>query len=334
MQMEFTELDMKRMLRKMLFIRKFEERLVDEIRAGNIRGMVHLSVGQEAVAVGVCEVIRPDDYLVTTHRGHGHVLAKGGHPGKLMAELFGRSRGYCKGKGGSMHAADFAAGVIACDGIVGGGVSIATGTALASKIRGQRRVTVCFFGDGASNQGSFHESLNLASIWKLPVVYVCENNLYGASTPASEVVSVKDIAVRAGGYDIPGRVVDGNDVLAVATAATEAVSRAREGHGPTLLECKTYRWRSHMESIVPAADPYRSESEVQAWMRRCPIRRLQEKLISEGKLDTPELEQSVQEVLAEVKQAVSYALESDYPSVEEALTDVFSIASSDVRKED
>lgn len=307
----------------MLLIRLFEERLVTEVQAGNIPGMLHLAVGQEAAAAGVCAALKPEDYVVTTHRGHGHVLARGAEPWRVMAEIFGRSGGTCGGRGGSMHVADFSVGVICADAIVGGCLPIATGAALGAKMRGEGRVTACFFGDGASNQGPFHESLNLASLWALPIVYVCENNLYGASSPARETLSVQDVAVRAAGYGIAGEVVDGNDVMAVAEAAARAVEKARSGQGPTLLECKTYRFRSHMEGRTPASDPYRPEAEVAAWRERCPIDLLQGRLLAQGAVSRQELEQMRAQVATEVEEAARKALESDYPSPADALLHVY-----------
>src|SRR5260370_14975182 len=229
------------MYRKMHRIRYFEQKIKELITSAEIPGFVHVSIGEEATAVGACAALRSTDRITSTHRGHGHLIAKGGDVARMMAEIYGKRTGYCKGKGGSMHIVDFSLGILGANGIVGGGIPIATGSALAAKLKGNDDATACFFGDGASNEGTFHESLNLASIWKLPVVYVCENNGFGEFTPTSAVTSVKDIAVRAAGYDIPGHVVDGNNVLEVYRYTSEAVARARRGDGPTLLECKTYR---------------------------------------------------------------------------------------------
>ena len=217
---------------------------MDEFHAGNIPGGVHAYIGQEAVAVGVCAALRRDDKITSTHRGHGHTIAKGADMKRMMAELFGRSTGYCHGKGGSMHIADFSVGMLGANGIVGGGLPIATGAALAAKLEGSDRVAVAFFGDGASNEGAFHGSLNLASIWKLPAIYVCENNRWASGVPSTYALSVPDVAARAVAYDIPGVTVEGTDVLAVYEVAAQAVQHARSGGGPTLMECKTYRWRS------------------------------------------------------------------------------------------
>src|ERR671922_649805 len=215
------------MYRQMVMIRRFDQRAVDEFHAGNIPGGVHAYIGQEAVAVGVCAALRRDDKIASTHRGHGHTIAKGADIKRMMAELFGRSTGYCKGKGGSMHIADFSIGILGANGIVGAGLPIATGAGLAAKLRGSGEVAACFFGDGASNEGTFHESLNIGSSWKLPVIYVCENNLYGEFTAGKDVTSVKDIADRARGHDMPGIIVNGNDVVEVYETTLQAVERAR-----------------------------------------------------------------------------------------------------------
>ncbi len=251
--------------RTMLTIRKFEMLAGELFAAGKIPGFIHLSIGQEGSSTGVCSVLRPDDYLTTTHRGHGHVIAKGGDLKRMVAELMGRKTGYCKGKGGSMHIADFSLGILGANGVVAGGFPIIVGAGLSIKLRRTDQVAVCFFGDGASNRGPFHEALNMASIWKLPILFVCENNCYASTTKTSYACSVIDIAARAKGYGIPGVSVDGNDVLAVRSAATEAVARARKGEGPTLLENKTYRRRGHFEG-----DPqrYRDPAEVAEWERK------------------------------------------------------------------
>ena len=248
-------------------IRRFEQEAVKLFHNKELPGWLHSYIGEEAVAVGVCASLNRDDYITSTHRGHGHCIAKGADLKRMMAELYGKETGYCKGKGGSMHIADFSIGILGANGIVGGGIPIATGTALASQYLEDGRVTVCFFGDGASNQGGFHESLNLASLWKLPVVYVCENNLYAETTPQADHQPIRDIADRAKSYNMPGVIVDGNDVFAVYEKANKAVERARAGRGPTLIECKTYRYRGHWEG-----DPevYRTKEEVKEWKKRSP----------------------------------------------------------------
>src|SRR5262245_29905962 len=258
------------MYRQMATIRAFDNRAVEEFHAGNIPGVVHAYLGQEAIAVGVCTALRRDDKIVSTHRGHGHTIAKGADLKFMMAELFGRSNGYCHGKGGSMHIADFSVGMLGANGIVGAGMPIATGAALAARLAHSDGVAVAFFGDGASNEGSFHGSLNLASIWKLPAIYVCENNRWASGVPASYALSVPDVAARAVAYDIPGVTVDGTDVLAVYEVAAQAVQRARTGEGPTLMECKTYRWRSHNEQRGNPPDP-RPQEEIALGPQHDPI---------------------------------------------------------------
>src|ERR671937_3144098 len=236
-----------RLYRTMQTIRTFEKRVAREFRSGEIPGFVHMYVGEEAIAAGVCACLNDDDYVTSTHRGHGHCIAKGCDLDRMMAEIYGRETGLCKGRGGSMHIADFGRGMLGANAIVGGGIALATGAALAARVRGSDQVAVAFFGDGAVNQGVFHESLNLAAIWKLPVLYVCENNGFAESTPAAYATSVPDVAVRAGAYGIAQAIVDTCDVLAVYEAAREAVERARGGGGATLLEMKTYRFHGHFE---------------------------------------------------------------------------------------
>lgn len=307
----------------MVKIRLFEEKVVEVYAKGLMPGLAHLYIGEEAVAAGACAATAPDDYITSTHRGHGHCIAKGGDLKKMMAEIFGKATGYCKGKGGSMHIADPDIGILGANGVVGGGIPVATGAGLSIKMRKTRQVVLCFFGDGASNQGSFHESLNLASVWKLPVIYICENNQYGISVSQKRHQAITDVADRAAAYAMPGVVVDGNDVLAVYSTVSEAVARAREGEGPSLLECKTYRWRGHHEGDPKQGITYRPWEEVEEWMRRCPIRRLEEAMIRQG-LITPEQCEAVKaEVAREVEEAVEFAAQSPYPAVEEALSDVY-----------
>jgi pyruvate dehydrogenase E1 component alpha subunit len=310
----------------MLTIRRFEEKLKDLFLAGQIPGFVHSYMGEEAVAVGTCSALRDDDYITSTHRGHGHLIAKGADLKRMMAELFGRKTGYNKGKGGSMHIADFSIGILGANGIVGAGLPIATGAGLAAKLRGTDQVTACFFGDGASNQGTFHESINLASVWKLPVIYMCENNMYGEMTPASEVVSVKDVADRSAAYAIPGVVVDGQDVMAVYEAVQEAVKRAREGAGPTLIECKTYRYEGHAvgEEAFLRGQTYRSQEEIEEWRtERDPITNYEAKLLEMGVLTKEEMAKIEDEIKAQLEEAVAYAKESPLPKPEEALEDLY-----------
>ncbi|MCX7591767.1 MAG: thiamine pyrophosphate-dependent dehydrogenase E1 component subunit alpha, partial [Kiritimatiellae bacterium] len=252
----------------MLIIRYFEEQVETLFAKGLIKGTAHPATGQEAVAVGVCSVLRRTDYVTSTHRGHGHFIAKGGDPARIMAELFGKATGYSGGRGGSQLMADYSLGFLGANGITGGSIPFATGIALASKLRHTDRVTVCFFGDGASNQGTFHESLNMAGLWRLPIVYICENNMYAMSTPVHQAMAIRDIATRAASYGFSGEVVDGNNFFAVREATRRACLRARRGGGPTLLECKTYRLSGHSRG-----DPglYRSPNEVKEAWRNDPI---------------------------------------------------------------
>ncbi len=319
------ELDQRRLIsmyQRMYTIRVFDQTAVDEFHAGTIPGAVHSYVGQEAVAVGVCFALRQDDMIVSTHRGHGHTIAKGADIRRMMAELLGKTAGYCKGKGGSMHIADFSIGMLGANGIVGAGLPIATGAALAAQMEGSDRVSVAFFGDGASNEGAFHEALNLASVWKLPVIFVCENNLWASSVSSTETVSVQDISDRAASYDIPGVTVDGNDVLSVHEAACAAVERARLGLGPTLLECKTYRWHVHNAQRGPVADP-RPPEEIEAWKRRDPIAAFGAYLLETGSTDGEVLEHLHLQVHERVAHALSWAKVSPSPQPEDALQDVF-----------
>lgn len=307
-------------LRTMLLIRRFEDRGEELYKAGLIGGGSHSSAGEEASAVGICAALAPNDWLVTTYRGAGHCIAKGLEPSRIMAEIFGKSTGCCHGMGGAMHLSDWSLGILPTSAIVGGGIPIATGAALSAKMFGTGQVAVCFFGDGASNQGVFHESLNLAAIWKLPVIFVVENNLYAISMPVQNAIPIKDIARRADGYDMPGVVVDGNDVDAVYAAASEAVARARAGQGPTLLELKTYRHRGHH-----IADPvmYRTQDELADYMTRDPILRLRDRLIAEGALTQEAYAQMQQEVAAEIEQVVEFAQSSPRPAESELMNNVY-----------
>jgi len=310
------------MLRQMQTIRRFEEHASAGFIAGDIHGVVHCYIGEEAVAVGVCEALTREDKIISTHRGHGHCIAKGADLNRMMAELYGRETGYCKGKGGSMHIADFDIGMLGANGIVAGGISIITGAGLAAQMDGNGAVAVCFFGDGASNAGPFHESINIAAGWKLPVVYVCENNLWAVNVRAQDSLAVNDVAARAAGYGIPGKVVDGNDVLAVHTAALEAVAHARAGHGPTLIECKTYRHRAHTEKVGQLDK--RPKEEVEAWMAKDPIDRMIAHLRGQqGQLNEAEWAAMDTEVMDKVQAAVAFAKASPVPSVETVADDIF-----------
>ena len=309
------------MLRAMQTIRRFEERASDDFQAGQIYGVVHCYIGQEAVAVGICANLNRDDQIISTHRGHGHCIAKGADLKRMMAELYGKRTGYCKGKGGSMHIADFSIGMLGANGIVAGGIPIITGAGLAAQLEGKGRVAVSFFGDGASSAGPFHESVNIAALWKLPMLYVCENNLYGVNTPAAQAVSAKDVAERAAAYGIPGVVVDGNDVLAVYEVAEAAVQRAHAGQGPTLIECKTYRWRNHTE--IKGIPDTRPQEELDEWKHKDPIARLVNSLKDQGVLTEDAWQKMDADILQEIEAAVTFAQQSPFPDIDTAVEDVF-----------
>ena len=308
------------MYRKMLEIRLFEEKVFDLYGQNLVPGTIHLYAGEEAVAVGVCSNLNVDDYITSTHRGHGHCIAKGADLRRTMAEILGKKTGYCKGKGGSMHIADFAVGMLGATAVVGAGLPIAVGAGLSAKLRKTSQVVACFFGEGASNQGTFHESINMASVWALPVVFVCENNLYAMGTRQSRIMSIQNVADRAAAYGIPGVIVDGNDVLMVYEAARTAVERARAGKGPTLIECKTYRHKGH--SRVDSAK-YRPKEEVEEWLGKDPIKRFRQAMLGNGTLTQTELEHVETEVADEVADAVKFALNSPYPEGKEALENVY-----------
>jgi len=296
--------------RTMLTIRLFEQRVSREFRTGEIPGFVHVYVGEEAVAAGVCAALEPDDYVTSTHRGHGHCIAKGCDLGAMMAEIYGREDGLCKGRGGSMHIADFSRGMLGANAIVGGGIALATGAALAASVRGSGQVAVAFFGDGAANQGVLHESLNLAAIWKLPVLYVCENNGFAESTPAAYSTSVADVASRAAGYGIPGVIVDGTDAIAVHATAAAAVERARAGDGPTLLEVKTHRFMGHFEGDP---DRYRDDAERAALLESDALMRLREQLLAAGEATEAELDSERAATEEALDAAVAFARASPVP---------------------
>jgi len=308
------------MYRIMVRIRTFEERVHKEFAAGNIPGFVHLYSGEEAIAAGACANLKTDDHITSTHRGHGHLIAKGGKTDQMMAELYGKKTGYNKGKGGSMHIADMDLGILGANGIVGAGIPIAGGAALSAKMRGTDQVAVCFLGDGATNTTRFHEGVNLASIWNLPVVYVIENNQYAESTSIGYACKVRDLADRAVAYAIPGITVDGNDVLAVYEAVGEAVARARKGDGPTLVECKTWRHRGHYEGD---AQTYKTEEEIEDWMKKDPIPRFRKQLIEMGVFKEQDADGIDQAINEEIDKAVKFAEESPFPAPEETLEDVF-----------
>jgi pyruvate dehydrogenase E1 component alpha subunit len=311
------------MYRNMLRIRRFEERLAEESARGNIPGLLHLYVGEEAVAVGACSALRKEDYITSTHRGHGHCIAKGGDLRKMMAELFAKETGYCKGRGGSMHIAAPEIGIVGCSAIAGAGIPIAAGVGLSSKLRGTDQVCVSFFGDGASNTGAFHEGMNLASLWELPVVYVLENNLYAISTPVARSSKLKNISERAAAYGMRSAVADGMDVLSVYETVSEAVERARKGQGPTLVECKTYRFRGHHEGDPKKGETYRTREEMDEWEKRDPITRLGDRMIKDRKATQAELDAINQETMKEIEDAVAFAKESPSPKPEDVTSYLF-----------
>lgn len=299
-------------LRQMHLIRQFEEGAEQSYMRGLVHGTMHLSIGQEASATGICSVLEPDDVITSTHRGHGHCIAKGADPKFMFAEFFGKDTGYCRGRGGSMHIADVASGNLGANGIVGGGLPIAVGAALAIKQEKRPNVAVCFFGDGANNEGAFHESLNMAAIWKLPVVFVCENNQYGMSTSVERSTAVKRVAQRALAYDMPGVTVDGNDFMAVAEAAAEAVDRARRGEGPSLIECLTYRHRGHSKSD---RNRYRTKEEIEAWIKLDPIGRFEQTLLGYGLIQESQIEEIKASVAHEIAAGIEFAKNSPAPDV-------------------
>lgn len=310
-------------LRTILKIRRFEEKTIQMYQVAKIWGYLHPYVGEEAIAVGACAAIDKSDYIISTHRGHGHSIAKGADLNRMMAELLGKATGYCKGRGGSMHIADTELGMLGANGIVGGGIPISVGAGFSCKMEAKGRVTVCFFSDGASNNGVFHEALNMAAIFKLPVIYVCENNMYAISMSSCDSIACKDIANRAAAYDIPGKIVDGSDPEAIYNVVIKAVELARQGKGPSLIEAKTYRFGGHHPN-----DPaeYRDKQEAEFHKReKDPVinykkRLLEEKVISQAEIDAME-----KEIISAVEDSVKFAEESPEPSLEKFLDEVRSI---------
>ncbi len=309
---------------KMLTIRRFEEAVLEIYTQGLMRGLAHLYIGQEASAVGICSALNDDDYLTSTHRGHGHLIAKGGKVDRMMAEMMGKVDGYNRGKGGTMHIADMSLGILGANGIVGGGMGMATGAALSGKMRNSGQVAVCFFGDGAINQGAFLESANLASVWSLPVLFVCENNHYGEYTAASDVTAVREhVAERAAGFDMPAVVVDGNDAVAVHQTAMEMVKRARAGEGPCLIENKTYRYRGHHVGDGDPEKTYRTQEETDTWLARDPIPRFARRMMKAGMVDETELDTIDATITGLVEDAVEFAKKSPYPVADEVTDHVY-----------
>jgi len=308
------------MLRKMHAIRFFEQTVDDLFARGLVHGTMHLSIGQEASAVGSIYALRDDDYILSTHRGHGHCIAKGADINLMMAEFLGKETGCCHGRGGSMHIADMEGRNLGANGVVGGGIPLAVGVGLALKMQRRDEIVMGFFGDGAANQGSFHEALNMAAIWCLPLVYVCENNQYGMSMSTTRALRIDRIAQRAASYGMPGVTVDGNDVVEVYEAAAEAVERARAGEGPTLLECVTYRWKGHSKSDQ---ELYRTKEEVQEWKEKDPIPRFRDLLVAGGVISSEEatlIEEAARSIIAE---AVEFAQASPEPAVDTILEGVY-----------
>jgi TPP-dependent pyruvate/acetoin dehydrogenase alpha subunit len=315
-----TSLDIREALRLMLTIRHFDERALALYRAGEMRGTTHPYIGMEAVGVGVTLALRPDDYVTSTHRGHGHTIAKGGEPRKMMAELLGRATGYSGGKGGSMHIADMDKHMLGANGIVGGGMGLATGAALTALLQKTGSVAICFFGDGALEQGILHETTNLAAIWKLPVVFVCENNQYAMSARSDWSIAGGDPAKRAAGYGIPGVTVDGMDLFAVNAQASEFVERARRGDGPSYLVATTYRFHGHH-----AGDPlnYREKEEVERWRLQDPIEQAKKAAVDGGVMSSAEIEELERRIEALIDEAVEFAKNSPDPAVDQLMTDIY-----------
>ena len=312
---------MLKLYKTMVTIRNFEELGIYEMGQRNLSGSVHSSAGQEAVPTGVCAHLNDTDYIASTHRGHGHCIAKGVDPKLMMAELFGRTTGTNKGKGGSMHIADMSKGMLGTNGVVAASVPLAVGAALTSSIRGTGQVAVAFFGDGGANQGVLHESMNLASVWKLPVIFVCENNLYAESTPVEYALSIENMADRGAAYNMPGTVVDGMDVFAVYDAAGQAVERARSGQGPSLLECKTYRYYGHTVFDNPRS--YRTEEEEAHWRSRDPLILFRTKVLEEGTFKKDDLDEIDSDLEQSIRDAIKFADESPLPASGEVYTDVY-----------
>jgi TPP-dependent pyruvate/acetoin dehydrogenase alpha subunit len=305
--------------KKMLLIREFEQRITKD--AGRIKSpLVHTYIGEEAIAVGACAAINDDDYITSTHRGHGHFIAKEGDINSLMAEIYGKEGGICKGRGGSMHVADFSKNMLGANGIVGAGPPLALGVALASKMRNEGKVVLTFFGDGAANQGMLHESMNLAAIWKLPIIFVLENNMYGWSTPVNKATVIKDLSLRAQGYGMKGFTINGNDVIEVYKTIKDAVNLARKGDGPTLIECKTYRWQGQ---TTMDADKYRSSEEKEEWKKKCPIEAYKIKLIKGEVIDRAIIQEIEEDTIAKIDVSVNFTKKSPKPDNSTVLDDIY-----------
>ncbi len=309
---------------QMLRIRFFEQKAIELYAQGLVTGSMHLYIGQEAIAATAGAILSETDTITSTHRGHGHCIAKGGRTDKMMAELLGRKDGYCSGKGGSMHIADFEKGNLGANGMVGGGLAISVGAGITNAVMKKNdHVTICFFGEGATNEGIFHESLNLAAIWDLPVIFICENNLYQVFTSVKESLPIKDVSVRAASYNIPGITCDGNDVLELFDVISAAVQRARKGKGPSLIEAKTYRWEGHYTGDGHAKGGYRSMEEVEEWKARDPILRLEKYIIDKEFADSKTFEKIQKELKEEMERAASFAEKSPWPDESDLYKDVF-----------
>jgi pyruvate dehydrogenase E1 component alpha subunit len=307
--------------RRMVLIRRFEEQVSKLYAKNKLPGFVHLYIGQEAVATGVCSTLRDSDYITSTHRGHGHTIAKGGDVKRMMAELYGKVTGYCKGKGGSMHITDMKIGMLGANGIVAGGIPIAVGAGYgAAKIRKTDQVVAAFFGDGATGEGPFWEGINIAQAWSLPLIFVCENNLYGVGTRLAKVMGSEDLTPRVKGFGMPAEAVNGNDVVEVRQATAEAVERARKGKGPTFLECKTWRHRGHFEGENPT---YFDQEEYNTWMKRDPLKTLESTIQKRDLADSQKLRDIQKQVDAQIQEAVEFAEASEFPKPEAALEDIF-----------
>jgi pyruvate dehydrogenase E1 component alpha subunit len=311
------------MLEKMLQIRYFEEQVDQFYMLGEVHGTGHLYIGMEATAVGSIMALNKDDLITSTHRGHGHCIAKGARLDLMMAELLGKATGYCKGKGGSMHIADINLGILGANGIVGGGIAIATGAALAVREQKTNQIVLCFFGDGATNQGVFHESLNMASIWGLPVLYIIENNRYGMGFPVSKAVNIEKLSQRSCSYGIKGLTIDGNDVVGVYNTVSNLSDEVRAGSGPILLECETYRWKGHSRMD---AERYRTKEEVEKWKAKCPIKAFKSYLVENKIADVAEIDSIERMVRQQISEANKFAKESAFPDPESAMEDVYADA--------
>ena len=312
------------MLKRMMLIRRFDETVKDLVQSAELVGMAHCYIGEEAVAVGACTALRDEDYITGNHRSHGHPISKGGDVRRAMAELLGKATGYCKGKGGSMHLADFEIGILGESGIVASALPVAVGAALGSKMQNNDRVVISFFGDGASNQGACHEAMNMASIWKLPVIFLCENNQYAVTTSFRDTVAVENISDRAVAYNMPGVLVDGQDVMAMHEATVVAVQRARAGEGPSLIEAKTYRYEDHSEGLNRILrEPYRTEEEVEQWKKRDPISLHSTWLKEQGVATEEEIDSVWSEVSQAIDDALEFARNSPYPEADDLFTDMY-----------